>query len=98
MGCTAKIGWLSGGRGYGGGGFSVLCQGRAVAFLKVDVEGFELHAIPSSKTLLESKQVENLLVEFGPPQRWHSAAKDTAKDGLALLRNMHVRNACRGRG
>jgi hypothetical protein len=43
---------------------------RPVCFLIVDVEGFELHAIPSAgELLLGAHKVETLLVEFGPPSR-----------------------------
>ena len=41
-----------------------------MCFLKVDVEGVELHAIPSAgELLLGAHKVETLLVEFGPPSR-----------------------------
>ena len=62
---------------------------RPVCFLKVDVEGFELHAIPSAgELLLGAHKVETLLVEFGPPSRWRSAAKDESEDGLKLVQDM----------
>jgi hypothetical protein len=55
----------------------------------VDVEGVELHAIPSAgEPLLGAHKVETLLVEFGPPARWRSAAGDEPKDGLELMRDM----------
>jgi FkbM family methyltransferase len=63
-------------------------ESRRIAFLKIDVEGFELHAIPSAGTLLN--QVDNILVEFGPPARWSTAAGDKADKGITLLKDMHT--------
>jgi FkbM family methyltransferase len=61
---------------------------RRITFLKIDVEGFELHAIPSAGTLLN--QVDNILVEFGPPARWSSSAGDDAMIATTLLKDMHA--------
>ena len=61
---------------------------RDIACLKIDVEGFELHAIPSAYTLFESKRVENVLIEYGPPKRW-STAKNTVADGVQVLADAH---------
>ncbi|CAO3583096.1 unnamed protein product [Absidia cylindrospora] len=41
-----------------------------IQFLKIDVEGFELHALESTQKLFEAKLVENVVLEFGPPNRW----------------------------
>jgi FkbM family methyltransferase len=60
---------------------------RDVCFLKVDVEGFELHAIPSAGMLLDTGRVHNVLVEFGPPNRW-GVAQNSADDGVQLLEMM----------
>ena len=60
---------------------------RDVCFLKVDVEGFELHAIPSAGVLLDTGRVHNVVVEFCPPNRW-GVAENSADDGVALLHMM----------
>jgi len=62
---------------------------RAVDFLKVDVEGFEIKALRSAKKLFgDSKgRVRNVLVEFGPPSRWERSG-NSAADGVTLLREM----------
>ena len=57
---------------------------RDICFLKVDVEGFELHAIPSAAPLFATGRVHNLVVEFGPPNRW-GVADNSAADGVSLL-------------
>ncbi|CAO3588021.1 unnamed protein product [Absidia cylindrospora] len=41
-----------------------------VHFLKIDVEGFELHALESASKLFEANLVEHVVLEFGPPNRW----------------------------
>lgn len=72
---------------------------RRIAFLKIDVEGFELHGIISAYGLFGSKadaaagqlfgfaRVENAVVEFGPPNRW-GVASNTKEDGAAVLATM----------
>ena len=55
-----------------------------ICFLKVDVEGFELLAMPSAHALFAAQRVTHTLIEFGPPSRWSGAGK-TEADGLALL-------------
>lgn len=61
---------------------------RDIACLKIDVEGFELHAVPSSNTLFESKRVQNVLIEYGPPKRWNTAG-NTLADGVQVLADAH---------
>lgn len=41
-----------------------------IHFLKIDVEGFELHALESATKLFENNLVEHAVLEFGPPNRW----------------------------
>ncbi|SAL95577.1 hypothetical protein [Absidia glauca] len=41
-----------------------------IHFLKIDVEGFELHALESAAKLFEANLVEHAVLEFGPPNRW----------------------------
>ncbi|KAI8084989.1 uncharacterized protein BX664DRAFT_176674 [Halteromyces radiatus] len=41
-----------------------------IHFLKIDVEGFELHALESASKLFENNLVEHAVLEFGPPDRW----------------------------
>lgn len=41
-----------------------------IHFLKIDVEGFELHALESASKLFAANLVENAVLEFGPPNRW----------------------------
>lgn len=41
-----------------------------IHFLKIDVEGFELHALESATKLFEKNLVEHAVLEFGPPNRW----------------------------
>ena len=60
---------------------------RDICFLKVDVEGFELHAIPSAAPLFKAGRVHNVVVEFGPPNRWQ-VANNGAEDGVRLMHNM----------
>ena len=55
--------------------------------MQVDVEGFELLAVPSAFPLFAAQRVDNALVEFGPPKRWAGAEKSEA-DGLALLQRL----------
>ena len=55
-----------------------------ISFLKIDVEGFELLAVPSAYPLFASQRVDHTLIEFGPPSRWNGAGKSEA-DGLAML-------------
>ena len=61
---------------------------RDIACLKIDVEGFELHAVPSANTLFESKRVQNVLIEYGPPKRWNTAG-NTFADGIQVLADAH---------
>ena len=62
---------------------------RPICFLKIDVEGFELHAIASSYPLFGVPpaadgtegvfaRVEHVVVEFGPPSRWRVATSTTS--------------------
>lgn len=60
-----------------------------ISFLKIDVEGFELLAVPSAYPLFASQRVDHTLIEFGPPSRWSGAGKSEA-DGLALLAQLAV--------
>ncbi|KAI7855690.1 hypothetical protein BDC45DRAFT_86933 [Circinella umbellata] len=43
---------------------------QPIHFLKIDVEGFELRALESASKLFELGLIENLIMEFGPPNRW----------------------------
>ncbi|KAI8073141.1 hypothetical protein BC940DRAFT_232307 [Gongronella butleri] len=43
---------------------------QPIQFLKIDVEGFELHALESASKLFERNLVDNVLIEFGPHSRW----------------------------
>ena len=63
---------------------------RRVAFLKIDVEGFDLHAIQSALSLFAQKRVDNALVEFGPPSRWYDTAGDDPQMGLKTLKDVHA--------
>ena len=85
-------------KGRGGGGsekvdarpisdFIPASETRDICFLKVDVEGFELHAIPSAAPLFKAGRVHNVVVEFGPPNRWQ-VANNGAEDGVKLMHNM----------
>ena len=66
-------------------------ESRDIAFLKIDVEGFELHAVPSANILFGSKRVKNVLIEYGPPKRWKTAG-NTVADGLQVLADAHDKN------
>lgn len=44
---------------------------QPIHFLKIDVEGFEIPALRSAAKLFENQLVENTILEFGPPSRWH---------------------------
>ena len=55
-----------------------------MAFLKIDVEGFELPALASAGPLFAAKRVAHALIEFGPPKRWADAGLSQA-DGLNTL-------------
>jgi len=59
-------------------------ENRDIAFLKIDVEGFELHAIPSANKLFASRRARNVLIEYGPPNRW-KVAKNTPAQGVQIL-------------
>ena len=48
----------------------IVPKGQQVSFLKIDVEGTELSALLSAKLLLDLDRIDNILVEFGPPNRW----------------------------
>mmetsp|Transcript_32846 Transcript_32846/g.96865 ORF Transcript_32846/g.96865 Transcript_32846/m.96865 type:complete len:447 (-) Transcript_32846:470-1810(-) len=61
---------------------------RDIACLKIDVEGFELHAVPSANKLFESRRVQNVLIEYGPPKRWNTAG-NTVADGIQMLADAH---------
>ncbi|KAI8067147.1 hypothetical protein BC940DRAFT_57031 [Gongronella butleri] len=41
-----------------------------IHFLKIDVEGFELHALESAQKLFEQELVQHAVLEFGAPDRW----------------------------
>lgn len=62
---------------------------RRIAFLKIDVEGFDLHAMESAKGLFS--RVDNALVEFGPPSRWKETAGDDKQMGLGMLKDLHAK-------
>lgn len=80
---------------------------QRISFLKLDVEGFELHALVSAFTLFGdpaasmSQQykgrgragvavVENVVVEYGPPDRWREVAGDRSADGVAVLEQLRA--------
>jgi FkbM family methyltransferase len=63
---------------------------RRVAFLKIDVNGFDLHAIQSAQSLFAQNRVDNALVEFGPPSHWNDTAGDDPQMGLMTLKNLHT--------
>lgn len=66
-------------------------DGGRIAFMKIDVEGFELHALPSAYPLFQAGRVDNVMVEFGPPSRWSSGgAENTVADGLAVLEKLQT--------
>ena len=65
-----------------------LVQQQPVAFLKIDVEGNDLKAIGSAHQAYSARLVRNVLVEFGPPQRWAEVARQTAEDGVRLMQTM----------
>lgn len=62
---------------------------RRIACLKIDVEGFDLHVIPSAASLFAQKRVENVLVEFGPLEKWEEVAGDAPQVGLKMLKDLH---------
>jgi FkbM family methyltransferase len=62
-----------------------------ISFLKIDVEGFELLAIPSAYPLFAAQRVDHSLIEFGPPSRWSGAGK-SEEDGLALLSQLATKD------
>ena len=66
----------------------LLDETRDIACLKIDVEGFELHAVPSANTLFESKRVQNVLIEYGPPKRWNTAG-NTLAHGIQVPADAH---------
>ena len=39
-----------------------------IKLIKIDIEGFEFFALKSAQDLLKNKQIENILIEFHPPQ------------------------------
>eukprot|EP00797_Seminavis_robusta_P009162 Sro1659_g289210.1 n/a (407) ;mRNA; r:9034-10446 len=60
-----------------------------IAFLKIDVEGFELQAAKGAAQLFTAKRIQNTLVEFGPPSRWQIDAGVGPELGLHLLQDMY---------
>mmetsp|Transcript_20409 Transcript_20409/g.37031 ORF Transcript_20409/g.37031 Transcript_20409/m.37031 type:complete len:471 (-) Transcript_20409:46-1458(-) len=72
--------------------YQILSRGdtRRVAFLKIDVEGYDLHAIQSAVGLFAQKRVKNALIEFGPPARWNDTAGDDPQMGLKRLKDLHA--------
>ena len=80
---------------------------RKIAFLKIDVEGYELQALRSAHGLFDAKRVDNLLIELGPEVRlavaakkpgeiWNKQTKQAALeqgavDALAMLQSIHKR-------
>ena len=55
---------------------------KAIAFLKVDVEGVELAALRSALPLFRRRLVKHAVVEFGPTARWASLSQNTGLHGL----------------
>lgn len=66
---------------------------RRISFLKIDVEGFELQAMSSAGYLFETRRVDNVLVEFGPPSRWKNVMgeENVTAMGLKAMGSMHDR-------
>ncbi|KAJ3010733.1 hypothetical protein HKX48_007220 [Thoreauomyces humboldtii] len=62
---------------------------QPVAFLKIDIEGFEVQGIRSASGLFEQKLVRNVVVEWGPPARWKEFHSTTVEDAILLLDDMH---------
>lgn len=60
-----------------------------IAAMKMDIEGFELFGLESSKAFFNEKRVKNVLVEFGPPSRWIDFNNGTAADGVEMMKKMH---------
>ena len=74
-----------------------------IHFLKIDVEGSELSVLRSIEPLLATQQVEHVLMEFGPVNRWQSvdtcglSCEQVALDmlrRLELVHGMQVRLLC----
>eukprot|EP00667_Euglena_gracilis_P013146 EG_transcript_13527 len=63
-------------------------QQRPVAFLKIDVEGNDLKVMQSATQALKAGLVRNVLVEFGPPQRWFTVAQQMEDDGVQAFVRM----------
>lgn len=60
----------------------------SVAFLKIDVEGFDVAALASASGLFARRAVSNVVAEWGPRTRWTNAARTTVQDALDVLAAM----------
>lgn len=56
-----------------------------ISFLKIDVEGYEITALRSARALFRARRVKNVIIEFGPPERW-ARAGSTPADAEEVLR------------
>lgn len=66
---------------------------KPIHFLKIDVEGFEIHALQSAAKLFESGLVENTVLEFGPPSRWDVTVPEASKMKLDDVRAKTIKEA-----
>ncbi|KAJ3167752.1 hypothetical protein HDU87_001471 [Geranomyces variabilis] len=64
---------------------------QPIAYLKVDIEGFEVAGIRSAAGLFEKSLVRNVVVEWGPPARWAQFKSSDVPAALSLLNDMHLR-------
>lgn len=61
-------------------------QDGRIAMWKIDVEGAELNAIASAGSALD--RVDNIVAEWGPPERWSSVSGKTPDDAVRLLESL----------
>lgn len=66
---------------------------QPIHFLKIDVEGFEIHALQSASRLFENGLVENTVLEFGPPSRWDVTVPEASKMKLNDVRAKTMKEA-----
>ena len=70
-------------------------NGGVVGVLKIDVEGHELSVMKSLVAALDSGggkggwEIENVVIEFGPPSRWRqSSAEYTAASAVSIMSSL----------
>ena len=62
----------------------ILKAGTPIDFLKIDVEGLDLHALESTYPLFEKSLIRGAMVEFGPTCRWQRMAELAVEPGKTV--------------